>query len=88
MCISIFNTGYKIYKKDLKVKITHNHYGSTYNFMGVYKLIEPHKTYYINNKSHNEYGPTVIYSNGTKSYCLNDKKYSHEEWLKQLNKKE
>jgi hypothetical protein len=56
--------------------------------MGVYKLIEPHKTYYINNKSHNEYGPTVIYSNGTKSYCLNDKKYSHEEWLKQLNKKE
>ena len=81
MFISICIDGLKVHFKDCELKIAHNTYGKTYAFdlcIG----------YYINNSLHNELGPAIIWRDGNKSYYLNDKKYSYEEWLKQINKKD
>ena len=82
MFIEIHKKSNKYCYKDRGLSILHNPHGSGYLNKTRYKL------YVINGKLHNELGPTVIYSNGTKSYYLNDKYYSHDKWLEQINKKE
>ena len=66
-------------KKNLNDR--HNIYGCSYLDYNGFKL------YYVNYKLHNELGPAVIYSNDIYHY-LNDKHYSHDEWLEQINKKD
>ena len=82
MFIKIFNCGYKYYFKDYLYMFKHNSYGSA-TFSMLYKI------YSKDNKLHNQYGPAVKNRRTSyKLYYLNGKKYSHSEWLKQLNKKE
>ena len=80
MFIEIYKNSCKYYSKDRKLTIEHNSYGCSYLDYGKYK------EYCIDNKYHNELGAAVLYSNGNKSYYLNGKKYSHDEWLKQIEK--
>ena len=81
MYIKINKIGEKYIFKDKKLNIYHNSYGCSFLYDNIKKL------YRVNGKLHNLFGPSVIYSNGDTYYYLNGKKYSHSEWLEQINKK-
>ena len=85
MFIEIYTWGDKYCLKKKELNIKHNSYGCAYLFNPI--LIEPrYKSYCINGKLHNEFGPAIIWSDGPKIYYLNDKQYKYDKWLKQIKK--
>jgi len=49
--------------------------------------LEGDVTWKLNGKLHREDGPAVVYTNGRKTWYLEDKKYTEEEFNKKMNPK-
>ena len=52
------------------------------------KVSEGGTKYWLNEKGqrHNEHGPAIEYADGSKSYYVNGKYYSHEAWKRKVEK--
>ena len=83
MIIHINKWGRKYYYKFLTHPyVKHNTYGCSHQ-----NLLKS-KSYCINGKLHNSFGPAIIYDDGVIEYWLNEKYFIYKEWLFNKNKVE